>query len=127
MSKQFVKINSFSASDVQDLFDFICENILKKKPEEVKNEVSAFFSNAPRMFKGKEVTITELINTIMVFDIKFELKLNWINNEKQELPPVKNKNQEGLKLNPEEKLLKEQGSKTSETSSDKEEEIPNFE
>jgi hypothetical protein len=77
MSKlKFIQIDSFKQEDLTELFGLICKNILQKSPSEVIDEVKSLTDR--ESFTSREPSSADILQVISIYDIAFELKLNYI-------------------------------------------------
>jgi hypothetical protein len=77
MSKlKFIAIDSLKQEDLTELFALICKNILLKDSKEVIREVKGLTDK--EAFSTKEPSANDILQVISIYDIAFELKLNYI-------------------------------------------------
>jgi hypothetical protein len=79
MSKlKFIQIDSFKQEDLTELFGLICKNIIQKSPTEVIAEVKSLTDR--ESFTSREPSSSDILQVISIYDIAFELKLNYIDS-----------------------------------------------
>lgn len=77
----------FDKNEINDLFNFICKNIIFSDPIEVKRNVLSLNGNDKQIANYK-VKLIELIQVINKYDIKASLKVTYLANEKDPEPRI---------------------------------------
>lgn len=75
--KKFIKINSASNEDGNDLFNAICKDVLKKEPKDVRHELG--------LPVAQKVTTKDLISLIQENKLDCEIKVLY-NEPEDDLP-----------------------------------------
>lgn len=79
---KYAAIDTMSPEDINGLFEIIATKIFNKKPIDLKKE--AFnLKGGPKELEKYQVTAHDMINLIVAYDIKFELKINWMEGEEK--------------------------------------------
>ena len=105
MSKHFIEIENFSNEEVTAMFDYICTEVLKKSPIEVKTSVLGI----KKVKKDTEVTLSNLLLLIDQNELGIKFRVNYLKEDKiEETPKVNPDLTIGLKVDPVQKAMADQ-------------------
>jgi hypothetical protein len=78
MTEKFAEIEDFSPKEVTEMFDYLCINALQKSPIDVKKTLLGIKTAK----KDTKVTLSHLMLLIEDNNLKFNFKVNYLEEEK---------------------------------------------